>query len=115
MSTLTLKKDSTTTATYSYTYDSLGNITQVKENNVLKLSYVYDSLNQLVRENNAYANKTWKYTYDKAGNITGKYVYAYTTGTLPSAYQDHISYGYSTGAWGDMLTSYNGTTISYDH
>ena len=114
VSTLTLKKDSTTTATYSYTYDSLGNITQVKENNVLKLSYVYDSLNQLVRENNAYANKTWKYTYDKAGNITGKYVYAYTTGTLPSTYQDHISYGYSTGAWGDMLTSYNGTTISYD-
>gem|GEM_PF-6848394 len=71
MSTLTLKKDSTTTATYSYTYDD-------------------------------------------SGNITGKYVYAYTTGTLPSAYQDHISYGYSTGAWGDMLTSYNGTTISYD-
>ncbi len=64
MSTLTLKKDSTTTATYSYTYDD-------------------------------------------SGNITGKYVYAYTTGTLPSTYQDHISYGYSTGAWGDMLTSYD--------
>ena len=67
-----------------------------------------------MRENNAYANKTWKYTYDKAGNITGKYVYAYTTGTLPSTYQDHISYGYSAGAWGDLLTNYNGTTISYD-
>ena len=67
-----------------------------------------------MRENNAYANKTWKYVYDKCGNIVYKDEYAYTTGTLPSTYQDHISYAYSTGAWGDMLTSYNGTTISYD-
>ena len=114
VSTLTLKKDSTTTATYSYTYDSLGNITQVRENGVLKLSYEYDSLNQLVRENNAYANKTWKYVYDKSGNIVYKDEYAYTTGTLPASPQSFVFYDYSTGTWGDMLTSYNGTTITYD-
>jgi len=33
-------------------------------------SYVYDSANQLVRENNQEAGKTWVWTYDEAGNIT---------------------------------------------
>ena len=36
-------------------------------------------LNQLTRENNAYANKTYVYTYDKNGNILTKKTYAYTT------------------------------------
>ena len=67
-----------------------------------------------MRENNAYANKTWKYYYDNAGNITMRDEYAYTTGTLPASPQSFVFYDYSTGTWGDMLTSYNGTTISYD-
>ena len=36
----------------SYTYDALGNITHVYKNNVLQASYEYDSLGQLIRENN---------------------------------------------------------------
>ena len=49
---------------YNYTYDDYGNILTVKEGTTLKLSYTYDELNQLTRENNAYANKTYVYTYD---------------------------------------------------
>ena len=39
-------------------------------------SYVYDSLDQLTRENNQAAGKTWVYTYDAWGNILT------TTGTM---------------------------------
>ena len=38
--------------------------------------------------------------------------YAYTTGELGGV-MNTVSYGYS-GSWKDLLTSYNGTAISYD-
>jgi len=50
VSTLTFKKDSTTTATYSYTYDSLGNITTISKDGTKIAEYEYDSLGQLIRE-----------------------------------------------------------------
>ena len=43
---------------YTYAYDSRGNITSVKINNVEKYRYVYDNKNQLVREDNIPQNKT---------------------------------------------------------
>jgi len=70
-------------------------------------TYVYDSANQLIRENNQEAGKTWVWTYDEAGNITSKKEYAYTTGSL-GAIIDTISYTYDNSAWGDLLTSYDG-------
>ena len=44
--------------TYSYTYDAVGNITEIKKNGTTIRSYVYDELNQLVRENNYIASRT---------------------------------------------------------
>ena len=44
--------------THSYTYDANGNILTVSDG-TNTTSYVYDSQNQLVRENNQAANKTW--------------------------------------------------------
>ncbi len=76
-------------------------------------TYVYDTANQLLRENNEAAGKTWTYSYDSAGNILTKKEYAYTTGTL-GAVLDSISYVYSDGDWGDLLTSYDGHAITYD-
>jgi len=76
-------------------------------------TYVYDSANQLIRENNQEAGKTWVWTYDEAGNITSKKEYAYTTGSL-GAIIDTISYTYDNSAWGDLLTEYDGAAISYD-
>ena len=90
-----------------------GNITQVKEGIELKQSYEYDSLNQLVRENNADSGKTYVYEYDSNGNILSKKTYSYTTGSLGNLLST-INYTYSNDAWGDLLTNYNGTNIAYD-
>ena len=65
--------------TYRYTYDGNGNITSVTKGNKTT-SYVYDSQNQLIRENNQEAGKTWVWAYDAAGNIIDKDAYAYSTG-----------------------------------
>ena len=113
VSTVTLKKDGTTTTAYSYIYDQTGNITEIWEGSNLVSSYEYDSLGQLTRENDAAAGKTWIYTYDKSGNLVCKDEYAYTTGTL-STVIDFDYYLYEDSSWGDLLTEYNGTTISYD-
>ena len=98
---------------FGYTYDSVGNITSVTENGVPKASYEYDTLGQLTRENNAYANKTYVFTYDNYGNILSKAEYAYTTGTLgtPSSIK---TYTYGDSLWKDKLTAYNGVSITYD-
>ena len=50
-----------------------------------------------------------RYAYDGAGNRVSKNTY-YWSGTLKSS----ETYGYTNSTWGDLLTNYNGTTISYD-
>ena len=100
------------TATYSYTYDANGNITSVSDG-TYTTNYVYDTANQLVRENNQATNKTWTWEYDDAGNILNRKEYAYTAGTLGTA-TDTVTYTYGHGNWGDLLTAYDGKTITYD-
>ncbi len=103
---------------YMYTYDNVGNIETVTEKKNAtaeytdKVSYEYDDLGQLTRENNVDLNQTIVYTYDNGGNIKSKKIYAYTTGTL-GAVQETINYTYDS-PWKDKLTNYNGTTITYD-
>lgn len=99
---------------YGYTYDNVGNIKTQSKNSTLKQSYTYDQLGQLIRVDDADANKSYTYSYDIGGNIREKKEYAFTTGTLgtPTA---TISYGYTDTNWNDKLTSYNGNTISYDN
>ena len=53
------------------------------------------------------------YAYDNRGNITSKKEYAYTTGTLGTATKT-VSYAYGNTGWKDLLTSYNGQSITYD-
>ena len=96
----------------TYTYDARGNITAISDG-TNTTSYVYDSLDQLTRENNQAAGKTWVYTYDNGGNILSKSEYAYTTGTLGAAL-DTISYGYGDSSWKDLLTSYDGQLLTSD-
>ena len=103
-----------TNAAINYTYDALGNIETIKEGTTLKAKYYYDSLNQLIREDNAYLNKSITYEYDLGGNIINKKEYAYTTGTLGTATKT-ISYTYGNSNWKDQLTKYNGTNITYDN
>lgn len=98
--------------TYTYTYDARGNITAISDG-TNTTSYVYDSLDQLTRENNQAAGKTWVYTYDNGGNILTKEEYDYTTGTLDAAL-DTISYGYGDSEWRDLLTSYGWKDLTSD-
>ncbi len=107
-----------TTSTYSgetkfdYTYDANGNIKTVSYNDVLQDTYTYDGLNQLIRHDDAKANKSYTYTYDLGGNILSKSEYAYTTDTLGTA-TNTINYTYDS-TWKDLMLSYDGKTVTYD-
>ena len=98
--------------TYRYTYDKNGNILSVSDGSNTT-TYVYDTANQLVRENNPAAGRTWTWTYDNGGNITARSEYAYTTGTLGTAL-DTVRYEYGDPDWGDLLTSYGGKAVTSD-
>ena len=98
--------------TYSYTYDGNGNILSISDG-TNTTSYVYDSANQLIRENNQAGNFTYTWTYDNAGNILNRKKYAYTTGTLGTP-TDTVPYTYGDSEWGDLLTAYDGNAITYD-
>ena len=98
---------------FTYTYDSLGNITSITDENNKVLTYEYDALNQLVRENDQKNNVTYTYEYLN-GNILSKKQYAYTTGALGEVVNT-INYGYGDNVWKDLLTSYNGMNITYDN
>ena len=86
------------------------------------MSYAYDLLGELVRENNREAENesdwyTVCYTYDQAGNMLLKEQYPYSTEATLCA-EDRISsidYQYASSGWKDCLTQYGQTgQISYD-
>ena len=100
----------TTSVVYSYTYDNLGNITQVRKDGTLITTYAYDSLGQLLSEYDYVNGLRYSYAYDKSGNITAKTTFNLSTLTTVGT----INYAYGNSTWGDLLTSYNGTSITYD-
>jgi len=108
-------KDGSRPVAAKYTYDALGNITQISESAspyYPLVKYTYDSQNQLTKEEHYDGNgtatsnitKTYEYAYDTAGNILTEKVDGTTTKT----------YTYSTGQWTDKLLAFNGTVFSYD-
>ena len=59
--------------------------------------------------------KTYVYTYTSSGNITSVKEYEYTTAsTISTTLLNTNTYGYTDNAWGDKLTAYNGSSISYN-
>lgn len=102
-----------TNSPIKYTYDAVGNIKTISEGNILKATYYYDELNELIREDNIDLNKTITYTYDIGGNLVEKVEYPYTTGTVGTALKT-INYGYTNMNWKDQLTSYDDKAITYD-
>lgn len=100
----------------TYTYDDNGNILSISDG-TNTTSYVYDSQNQLIRENNQAKNFTKVWTYDNAGNIQSRTEYDYTTAEDLSTLtpNDTVSYEYNDDkGWGDLLTSYDGREFEYD-
>ena len=101
-------------STLSYTYNSNNNIIAVTDGNGKRISYKYDGMGQLIRENNPYTNLTTVYSYDKGGNITSAKEYAYTTAAELCTVKKTNTYTYGDSNWKDKLTAYNGKTITYD-
>lgn len=97
---------------YEYTYDALGNITSVSQDGSVVAGYHYDALGRLTREDIYNLHRSYGYTYDDGGNIKTKTEYAFNEGEILAALST-ISYGYST-TWKDQLTTYNGSSITYD-
>ena len=91
----------TGTPTYGYTYDAMGNITTYTAGGVT-LTYVYDTQGQLTQVKNG-DTLLYGYTYDAAGNILTA-----TEGTATHTYT------YGNADWVDLLTAYDGQSITYD-
>lgn len=106
----------------TYAYDSNGNITKKTttvsgvETDIL---YTYDEFNRLVIEQNEATNQTVRYKYDAWGNIALKWVFAGASTATPAeadlikAY-DYVYSSSTDMAWKDLLTKYDGQTITYD-
>ena len=77
------------------------------------ITYQYDELNQLIRENNGVLGTTVLYAYDAGGNMTSRKTYAYTEGAV-STVQTQDLFTYRTEGWKDQLLSWNGKSYAYD-
>ena len=103
-----------TSTTYQYVYDANGNITHIKDaDNNIKCRYTYDDLGQLIREDNMAKGASYRYYYDLAGNITKRETYDFSITGLGDVKKTE-TLGYNDSSWGDRLTSWQGTTITYD-
>ncbi len=105
------------TKTLTYGYDAHGNIVSISDGTNTS-TYVYDEKDQLVQENDPTAGSggtTWTYSYDAGGNLTGKNEYAYTTAVPATGTPLSVkTYSYGNTVWKDLLTGYDGATLSYD-
>lgn len=81
---------------YGYTYDSMGNIATFSAPGKGTVTYTYDNQGQLL---SAAGDTTYTYTYDGAGNILTANGHTYT---------------YGDATWKDLLTAFDGNSISYD-
>ncbi len=120
--TLKIYQETVGNTGYRYSYDKLGNITNIKEKQSNGTYtdinfYKYDSLNQLIREDDAKQNLTKVYAYDQGGNIISIKEYAYiplTEDLSNTEPNNTIDYEYGDTSWKDKLTAYNGQPITYD-
>ena len=100
VSSLTNKKgNGTTLNSWAYSYDAGGNITAITGST--NASYTYDKQGQMLTE--TLGGVTTSYVYDSAGNIRSR-----TNGG------NTVNYVYGNSQWKDLLTSYDGHSISYD-
>ena len=91
----------TPTEDFLYNYDVAGNIVEVYKDDALVENYTYDTLNRLTTA--SVDGKSYSYTYDHNGNI----LTSVKNGVANT-------YAYGNAVWKDLLTTYNGQTITYD-
>ncbi|MCL2145261.1 MAG: RHS repeat-associated core domain-containing protein [Endomicrobia bacterium] len=95
-----------------YKYDGRGNITEIWKNGKLAITYTYDKLQRLVREDNKLRGKSWFCSYDNNGNILSKQEADYTAKPAKeiTEYNYEKLYSYD----GDRLTDCGGESFVYD-
>ena len=111
----TAKGSSTKLSGYRYAYDERNNIVQETDLNTGKYwKYAYDKLGQLQYATEYAANgtgqKRYKYYYDHAGNLTS---WRIEDGTATNTQEEH-TYTYGDSNWKDLLTAFDGQSITYD-
>ena len=95
-----------------YEYYDNGNLKEIKKSKTsFENSYVYDDFGRLTTEYDFVQNKAYKYYYDYNGNITKKETYEISSGA--SLVKTDL-YEYGDANRKDLLTKYNGATITYD-
>ena len=97
------KQTSTAGEEYNYEYDSNGRLVKILDSGsstTTRATYGYDQQGQLTSA--TVGGTSYTYTYDTAGNIQSKKVGSTTT-----------NYTYGNSAWRDLLTAYNGGSITY--
>ncbi len=72
-----LDKLSTTTVTFSYEYDGLGNLTKITEQGGALRNFTYDGLGRRLTAEDMHTSSdtsfgTWTYVYDDAGNLISR-------------------------------------------
>ncbi|MEQ2441176.1 RICIN domain-containing protein, partial [Solibaculum intestinale] len=97
----------------TYTYDELGNITEIWKNGNRTHRYEYDALGQLTLAFDYVSLWGEGYDYDSGGNLICKRYYDLITGNETQIVEQEI-FRYEDANWKDKLTSYNGQTITYD-
>ena len=81
---------------FGYTYDSLGNIATYTAPDGQVITYSYDNQGQLLK---AEGDATYTYAYDSVGNILTANGHTYSYGDVN---------------WKDLLTAFDGNSITYD-
>lgn len=95
---------------YKYYYDDVYNVIQINKNNNIFKAFKYDSINELILEDNYELSKRIEYTYNSSGNLTSKKEYSLINNEL----LNEDVFAYENTDWTDQLTRYNNTAINYD-
>ena len=99
-------------AHYQYQYTPSGNLLSI-ENEGKTITYHYDELHRLIREDNPYMNQTYTFQYDGAGNILSKKEYAYSLQSHLSQPSQTYTYWYQNPQWKDQLTKITTNDSTY--
>ena len=112
---------------FKYRYDNVGNIERAEQSDsvrgtIAKSTYRYDRFNQLIQEERD--GKTWFYQYDTVGNLLwvktfDKSYDDYEEAASAVSYKPELllgtdTYTYGDSEWQDLLTAFNGRSITYD-